>query len=100
MKQQPTTGLDFKLHEMAQRIRDLREIVGLTAGDMARLTGVPLEEYLLCEAGESDLNFAFNPLPGRLSGQGAPGAAPLSPRPSCGSPAAPRRGFRSPTENL
>ena len=59
MKQQPTTGLDFKLHEMAQRIRDLREIVGLTAGDMARLTGVPLEEYLLCEAGESDLNFAF-----------------------------------------
>ena len=59
MKQQPTTGLDFKLQEMAQRIRDLREIVGLTAGDMARLTGVPLEEYLLCEAGESDLNFAF-----------------------------------------
>ena len=25
MKQQPTTGLDFKLQEMAQRIRDLRE---------------------------------------------------------------------------
>ena len=27
-----TSGLDFKLHEMAQRIRDLREIVGLTPG--------------------------------------------------------------------
>ena len=54
-----TSGLDFKLHEMAQRIRDLREIVGLTPEDMARLTGVDLEEYLRCEAGESDLNFAF-----------------------------------------
>ena len=54
-----TSGLDFKLHEMAQRIRDLREIVGLSPEDMARLTGVDLEEYLQCEAGESDLNFAF-----------------------------------------
>ncbi|MCI8878241.1 MAG: AMP-binding protein [Oscillospiraceae bacterium] len=44
---------------MAQRIRDLREIVGLTPEDMARLTDVSLEEYLRCEAGESDLNFAF-----------------------------------------
>ena len=59
MKQQTNTGLDFKLHEMAQRIRDLREIVGFSQEDMARLTGVSLEEYRRCEAGESDLNFAF-----------------------------------------
>lgn len=59
MKQQAAAGLDLKLQEMAQRIRDLREIVGLTQEDMARLTGVSLEEYRQCEAGESDLNFAF-----------------------------------------
>ena len=59
MKQNAASALDFKLHEMAQRIRDLREIMGLSQGDMARLTGVDLEEYRQCEAGESDLNFAF-----------------------------------------
>ena len=59
MKQQTAAGLDFKLQEMAQRIRDLREIVGLTAEDMAGMTGVTLAEYRQCEAGESDLNFAF-----------------------------------------
>ena len=45
-----TSGLDFKLHEMAQRIRDLREIVGLSPEDMARLTGVDLEEYQIGSA--------------------------------------------------
>ncbi len=59
MKQQTATGLDVKLQEMAQRIRDLREIVGLSPQEMAGLTDVSLEEYLRCEAGESDLNFAF-----------------------------------------
>ena len=44
MKQQAAAGLDLKLQEMAQRIRDLREIVGLTPEDMARLTDVSLEE--------------------------------------------------------
>ena len=59
MKQQMTAGLDFKLQEMAARIRELREIVGLTEEEMARLTDVSLAEYRQCEAGESDLNFAF-----------------------------------------
>ncbi len=53
------TGLEFKLQEMAQRIRTLREIVGLTAEEMALKTGVSVGEYLDCEAGKSDLNFAF-----------------------------------------
>ena len=30
------TGLDFKLGEIAGRIRELREIEGLTAADMAK----------------------------------------------------------------
>ena len=53
------TGLEFKIQEMAQRIKTLREIIGLTAAEMAQKTGITEEEYLRCEAGEQDLNFAF-----------------------------------------
>jgi len=53
------TGLDYKIREMAGRIRALREIVGLTPHEMAAKTDVTVEEYLLCEEGKSDLNFAF-----------------------------------------
>lgn len=53
------TGLEFKLLEMAQRIRTLREIVGLSVEEMARKTGVSELEYEACEAGCQDLNFAF-----------------------------------------
>lgn len=53
------TGLDFKIKEMAGRIKELREIEGLTPTEMAAKTGVTVEEYLLCEEGKSDLNFAF-----------------------------------------
>ena len=59
MRQQMTAGLDLKLQEMAARIRELREIVGLSQEEMARLTDVDLAEYQRCEDGESDLNFAF-----------------------------------------
>ncbi len=54
-----TTGLQFKLTEMAGRIRELREISGFTQADMAQKTGVSLDEYISCEEGKSDLNFAF-----------------------------------------
>ena len=53
------TGLDFQIREMASRIRALREIEGLSAAEMAQKTGVTEEEYLRCEDGQSDLNFAF-----------------------------------------
>ena len=58
MKQQ-VKGLDFKLQEMAARIRELREIEGYTQEYMAQETGVTLAEYMDCETGRSDLNFAF-----------------------------------------
>ena len=51
--------LDFKIKEIAGRIRELREIENLTAEEMAEKTGVSVEEYLACEKGESDLHFAF-----------------------------------------
>ena len=54
-----STGLEFKIMEMAKRIAELREIVGLTTAEMALKTGVTEEEYLACENGERDLNFAF-----------------------------------------
>ena len=53
------TGLEFKIMEMAKRISELREIMGLSAAEMALKTGVSEEEYLACERGERDLNFAF-----------------------------------------
>jgi len=56
---QQITGLDFKIKEMAGRIKELREIEGLSVEDMAKKTAVTVEEYVSCENGESDLNFAF-----------------------------------------
>ncbi|MBQ2971287.1 MAG: AMP-binding protein [Ruminococcus sp.] len=53
------TGLDYKIQEMASRIRELREIQNLTVEQMAKKTDVTVEEYLSCEQGKSDLNFAF-----------------------------------------
>ena len=53
------TGLDYKIREMAGRIRELREIEGKTPQEMAQKTDVSVEEYLRCENGQSDLNFAF-----------------------------------------
>ncbi len=59
MEPSSMSGLDFKIKEMAGRIRALREIEGLEPLQMAAKTGVSVEEYLLCESGQSDLNFAF-----------------------------------------
>ena len=56
---EPITALDYKIQEMAARIRELREIEGFTTEMMAEKTGVSVEEYVCCEAGKSDLNFAF-----------------------------------------
>ncbi len=53
------TGLDYKIQEMARRIRELRDIEGFTPEEMAQKTNVSVAEYLDCENGRSDLNFAF-----------------------------------------
>ncbi len=53
------TALDLAIREMARRIRELREVVGLSTAEMAALTDVSESEYIACENGESDLNFAF-----------------------------------------
>ncbi len=53
------TSLDLKIKEMAARIRELRELEGKTIAEMAAFTDVSEEEYIACESGEQDLNFAF-----------------------------------------
>ena len=53
------SGLSFKIREMASRIRELREIEGVSAEEMAKRVDVSTEEYARCEAGAQDLNFAF-----------------------------------------
>ncbi len=53
------SGLDYTIRNIASRIALLREIEGITAEEMAKKTDLTVEEYLKCENGESDLNFAF-----------------------------------------
>jgi len=53
------TGMTYKIHEMATRIRELREITGLSVEDMASRTGLSVEEYVQCEAGNRNLSVAF-----------------------------------------
>ncbi|MBR2615227.1 MAG: AMP-binding protein [Clostridia bacterium] len=53
------TGLEYKIQEMASRIRELRQIENLSPEEMALKTDVSVAEYLECENGKRDLNFAF-----------------------------------------
>ncbi len=53
------TALDYKIREMASRIRELREIENISPETMALKTDVTVDEYISCENGEQDLNFAF-----------------------------------------
>ena len=53
------TGIDFKIREVAARIRDLREVNGLSVAEMAQRTGLSQEEYLAHEAGDRNLSIAF-----------------------------------------
>ena len=54
-----TTAVDTKLLEIAERIREMREIVGYTQAQMAERAEVSLELYQQYEVGASDLPFSF-----------------------------------------
>ena len=56
---QNMTGMAYKMKEVAGRIRELRQITGLSVEEMAKRTDLTVEEYLACEAGQRDLNIAF-----------------------------------------
>ena len=56
---QQITGITYKIQEMAKRIRELREITGLTVEEMAKRTDMSVEEYMQCETGNRNLSIAF-----------------------------------------
>lgn len=43
---------------IAMRIRELREIAGITPEEVAESSGVPIRDYLAYEAGEKDFSFS------------------------------------------
>ena len=51
--------MDTKLSEIAGRIREMREISGFSAAEMAAKTDTTPEEYLAYENGEQDFPFTF-----------------------------------------
>jgi len=51
--------MDYSLKEVAGRIKDLREAKGYTPEELAKLTGVSVEEYKVLEQGETDFSFTF-----------------------------------------
>jgi transcriptional regulator with XRE-family HTH domain len=50
---------EANIKEVADRIRSLREDMGITPEEMAEATGRSVEEYKAQESGESDLSFTF-----------------------------------------
>ena len=57
--EQTMTGMDYKIQQIAGRIRELRLITGFSQEEMAQRTGVSLEEYVACESGQRNLSIAF-----------------------------------------
>ncbi len=51
--------LENKILEISQRIRELRDILGITVTEMAECTGTTEEAYSALEAGQSDFTFTF-----------------------------------------
>lgn len=57
--EQNFSSMEHKIKEIANRIKELRIITGLTVEDMASRTGMSVEEYEQCEAGNRNLSIAF-----------------------------------------
>ena len=51
--------LEFKIHEIIERIRELRSIEGFSEAEMAAKLGISEEDYSSYENGDSELNFGF-----------------------------------------
>jgi len=51
--------MDYNLKEVAQRIKELREAKGYTPAELAKLTDVSLDDYLVLEQGETDFSLTF-----------------------------------------
>ena len=49
------TGMDYKIRQVADRIRELRLISGISEEEMARRTDVTVEEYRQYESGSRNI---------------------------------------------
>ena len=54
-----TNALEYKIHEIIARIKELRSIEGMTEAEMAARLGMDEEDYRAYERGEEELNFGF-----------------------------------------
>ena len=52
-------SMEYKLKQIADRIRELRLITGLSVAEMAERTGISESEYEQCETGNKNLSIAF-----------------------------------------
>ncbi len=53
------TQMNSQLYEIAERIKEMREILGFTVAEMAEATEVTVDDYLSYESGEADMPFSF-----------------------------------------
>ena len=51
--------MELKIKQIASRIKELRQITGLSVETMAARTGISVSEYEECEAGNRNLSIAF-----------------------------------------
>ena len=54
---------EMNLMDLAHRIREMREISGISISEMAEKTEVTVDQYLTYEAGETDIPFTFIVVP-------------------------------------
>ena len=57
--EQNITDITYKIKETARRIRELRQIMGISLEEMAQRTDLSLEEYIQCEEGNRNLSIGF-----------------------------------------
>lgn len=51
--------MEYSIEQVAERIRGMRDILGISVAEMAQCTGLSAEEYNECERGERDYSFTF-----------------------------------------
>lgn len=51
--------MEMHIAEVAERIKGLREMIGITTEEMAAVTGITEQEYITLEIGNSDFSFTF-----------------------------------------
>lgn len=51
--------METQIMEIAERIRGLREMMNITEEEMAKITGVNIEDYRIYESGGNDFTFTF-----------------------------------------